>query len=448
MTRAKDLKRRVRTRMTKTGERYTTARAHVLARSATSPTAGRTKSKPARPVAQHGETYALSGFLAAAGVVDPGTGEPFAEAMLLGIGGGLGAAYFVFEYKGHPPHLYIGTRVGHQYPYTADFATAVCSRLGVEIRVHEIGSKKTASKHLVRATDGGRAALVWTDMGSLSYWQIDEAQKGALPHVVLVTRIDQEANNAAVIDHSARPFSLPLGELVEARARLRKAKNRVIEIIPKQQVDDLCPAVHNGLVACVNSLRDGALVASAAGNFGLSALDKWAHLVNNPRDKKGWPRAFRPGIPLYTGLRQTYFWIEMAGTGGGAFRPMYADFLDRAAQLLDRPTLGDLAGEYRSLGDAWTELAEAALPETVSILAETRALLRQKHDAVRRRDSGWMQIIGTANQRLDQIEKQVESEFPLDDASINDLYADLERRLRDVTRRERDAVDRLAHAIG
>src|SRR4029450_7660940 len=67
------------------------------------------------------------------------------------------------------------------------------------------------------------------------------------------------------------------------------------------------------------------------GNFGVPGLAKWARLLTAPRDPKGWPRLLAaPGrqSPLLTWL---YDWVETAGTGGGFFRAMYADFLKEAA---------------------------------------------------------------------------------------------------------------------
>jgi hypothetical protein len=435
MTRNKDLKRKVRTRMAKTGEKYSTARAHLVGRTEPAPTAS-----PYGGV--HAETAALRGLFAAAGIVDPSTGDALSEAMLLGIGGGLGAAYFVFEYAGHPPHLYVGTRVGHQYPYTADFASAVCERLGVAFTIAETGGKKAAATSLRGAIAGDRAAITWADMASLPHQALPDTDTGALPHVVLVSSIDDEAGTATIYDVSSHPFIVDAPALDAARARLRKAKNRVLSIDEGAAIGDVKEAVRAGLRGCVQSLRDGALVSRAAGNFGLTAMSKWAGLANNGRNKKGWPKAFAPGVALYAGMRQTYFWIEASGTGGGGFRPMYADFLDQAAMLLSNDALATVAGTYRDLGEHWTALAMAMLPDGVPALSETRELLDAKRDAVARGPDG-IEALRAANARLDEIEASMVTSFPLDEAAAMALYADLEARLNDIVRLETEAVDAL-----
>jgi len=102
----KDFKRLVRARMGRTGEAYTTARAHL--RPAADPDAG-----PAAPLrGRHPDTAALARLLAALDVTDPATGRPITEAMVLGVAGGIGFAYFVFEYKDEDlTTLYLGGRI-------------------------------------------------------------------------------------------------------------------------------------------------------------------------------------------------------------------------------------------------------------------------------------------------------------------------------------------------
>ncbi len=439
MTRDKDLKRRVRARMAKTGEKYTAARAHIVGDATPK---GVTSSLASGGI--HGETAALRRLLDAAGVRDPRTGAAFSEAMLLGIGGGLGAAYFAFEYEGHLPTLYIGTRVGHQYPYTAEFATAVCERLGAPLTVAETGGAKTAARQLAAAVDEAGAALVWVALSGLPHWGVDDDMGGALPHVVVVDRVDGDV--ARVYDYAATPFDVPVATLASARARLRKAKHRVASIAPGPAAVDLAAAVRAGIATCVQSLEDGALVPRAAGNFGLSALAKWADLANDRKRAKGWPRTFGPGPALYTALRQAYFWIEASGTGGGGFRPLYAAFLDEAASILGNDALRAMADQYRALGEQWTALANALLPAGVAALARTRALLDRKQRALAERGPAGVDDVRAANAELADIAASMAAGFVLDDAACDALYADVAARLQAILDGETAAVKGLAAA--
>jgi len=102
----KDFKRLVRGRMAKTGEAYTTARAHLRPDDPDDPDDG----DPGRLRGRHPDTAALARLLAALGVTDPSSGRPLTEAMALGVAGGIGFAYFVFEYE-ELTTLYLGGRL-------------------------------------------------------------------------------------------------------------------------------------------------------------------------------------------------------------------------------------------------------------------------------------------------------------------------------------------------
>ncbi|MFL5800856.1 MAG: hypothetical protein ACJ8CR_03865 [Roseiflexaceae bacterium] len=96
MTGQKHLKQLVRARMEKTGERYTTARRHIIRHVAPAP------SDPAAHWHMPGNvpaTTALRIILAHAGVYAPHTDQPFSEAMLFGIAGGIGVGVFSFFYE-------------------------------------------------------------------------------------------------------------------------------------------------------------------------------------------------------------------------------------------------------------------------------------------------------------------------------------------------------------
>src|SRR5437764_15207026 len=96
MTAHKHFKQLVRARMEKTGESYSTARRHVLGQAA--------PQRPASSGPRHfpgivPATTALRVLLAHAGVRAPHTGQPFSEALLFAVAGGVGAGMFSFFYE-------------------------------------------------------------------------------------------------------------------------------------------------------------------------------------------------------------------------------------------------------------------------------------------------------------------------------------------------------------
>ena len=54
---------------------------------------------------RHWETGSICNALALQDVIAPHTGQPFSEALLLGVSGGIAFGYFTFEYTGYLPHL-------------------------------------------------------------------------------------------------------------------------------------------------------------------------------------------------------------------------------------------------------------------------------------------------------------------------------------------------------
>src|SRR4051812_27608431 len=59
---------------------------------------------------RHYETGTLHNAWALCGAVAPHTGQPYSEALLLGVSGGITFGYFTFAYGGELPHLALLTR--------------------------------------------------------------------------------------------------------------------------------------------------------------------------------------------------------------------------------------------------------------------------------------------------------------------------------------------------
>jgi hypothetical protein len=131
MTTRKGFKRLVRARMSKTGESYAAARRSLLG-----DTASTVHDGAARGL--HPDTSAVATALARTGIVSPVTGRPLSEALVLVAGGGLGAGYILWEFKGADAAIVtLGFRNRWQYP-AAWMVTAI-ERLGIAHTVHETG---------------------------------------------------------------------------------------------------------------------------------------------------------------------------------------------------------------------------------------------------------------------------------------------------------------------
>ncbi|HEU4900154.1 MAG TPA: BtrH N-terminal domain-containing protein, partial [Actinomycetota bacterium] len=187
MTAHKHLKERIRARMARTGETYTTARRHVL--NALPPEEYRLLG------GVHPDTHAIAGVLANRGLVAPHTGQPLSEAMVLGAGGGLGAGYILWEFKAHDSRsLVLGFRNSWQYPDR--WAVKTCRRLGVPAAVHETGSAARADAELRGAVGQGVPAIAWADQQLLGYRHLPAWLEGRGGSPVTVYGIDDAAGVA------------------------------------------------------------------------------------------------------------------------------------------------------------------------------------------------------------------------------------------------------------
>jgi hypothetical protein len=179
MTADKAFKRVVRARMAKTGERYAAAR-RILVEGATGGHHAEPTADTAAPSGYrmrgglHPETATLANVLANEGVVSGVTGEPLTEAAILGIGGGLGAGYILWEFRSHGgPTLSLGFRNQGQYP--SAWTAKTVDRLGIELDLHETGGAKGAREALDARLDGGVPVIAWVDPQSLGTWGQPEA---------------------------------------------------------------------------------------------------------------------------------------------------------------------------------------------------------------------------------------------------------------------------------
>src|SRR4051812_41918888 len=85
------------------------------------------------------EAGAVRNVLAYHGVVTPHSGKPFDEALLFGIGGGIGLGYFVYMMPDHAS-LFVATRITTQESGHPGFAGAICERLGLEAELQTSSS--------------------------------------------------------------------------------------------------------------------------------------------------------------------------------------------------------------------------------------------------------------------------------------------------------------------
>jgi hypothetical protein len=422
MPQDKDFKRLVRARMGKTGESYTTARAHL---------------RPDRPAASsghHPDTTALTRLLAALGVTDPATGRPLTEAMALGLMGGIGVAYFVFEYE-DLTSFYLGGRI-NPHVHQRDATETALTRLGIPVQVRRTTSPAAAERHLRTALDQGRPAIATVDAARLPYHSTPPALAGMTPQDVLV---ELDGDHPVLRDLAPAPIPLTWPELAEARSGIRSAKHRLVVADPPPAPISLPAAATAGIADTCAGMLDPPMR-----NFGLPALTKWADLLVAPRDPKGWPRLLTAPGRQFHFLTWLFEWIETGGTGGGFFRALYADFLDEAATHLARPDLSTLAADYRTLATAWTTLAQTALPPAGNgPLGQAATLLARRRRLINHQGASATEELATIHRDLTTLAGQASDPQPLDPPTLTALLTDLHSQLLHLAEAEQQAVTTL-----
>jgi hypothetical protein len=429
MTESKHLKARIRARMSRTGERYVTARRHVVG------------AQTPAPADDHG--WRLRGGIhpdsAAIANVMAHHGTELSEAMVLGVGGGLGAGYILWEFEAHHYRaVVLGFR--NQWQYPGRWASKTLERLGVPFELHETGGAKAAAAKLDAALSAGRPAIATVDRQPLGIWHLPEHRAGRGGHPVVVHRAD--GDRVRIDDRNLAPLSVAHEQLNAARARVGSYKHRLMICEPAEVGGErLRAAAREGLADAAAHL------STRSDSFGLPAFRKWARMLTDTRNAKAWPKVFADQTGLVGALVSTYESVESVGTDGGHLRGLQADFLDEAAALLDVPALAGASGAYRELEHQWHALAQLALPIDQPVFAELRERLAEVHEAVVARGDAGAADAARAAALLWDLRARHDTESPLDRDAALELFAQLSGQLETIYAGEVEAVAVLSAAV-
>lgn len=388
---------------------------------------------------RHWETGSVCNYLAHQGIIAPHTRKPISEALLLGVSGGIVMGYFSFAYKGYDPHVVILTR------NTFSPFDALLSRLGVVQHLRHTANPDKAKANLIDALENGQPALVWADTYSLPY-NAPPYDKGMWYNApILVYGYDEEIDAVWIADRACVPLVATPAELAVARARIKKDKFRLITLDPPD-LDKLPVAVQQGIWDTIRRYTE-APIKQAKNNFGFAGFDRWIDLLAKPKQKMSWEREFPAGPKLLAGLTSTYRSIALAGGGGQAERDTYADFLDEAALILNRPALTSAAERFRVAGRAWGRLAVALLPDDVRAFKETRDLMLRRHKLFIDKGARSLVTIKKIDARLDALKAAIARKFPLSPEEVIALRQNIAGHVAKVRDLEKEAHAALQAAM-
>jgi hypothetical protein len=296
-------------------------------------------------------------------------GQPISEEMLLGLGAGMGFVYWQMKFGGETS-VFIGGRANLK-----NFSQDVGRRTGVRITEMRSGSAKKAEEVLLRSLRKQQPMMLGADMGFLPWFDFPAGYHfGGHTFVACgfdgretVLGSDMEAKAAGAKEGFYAPITLD--QLREARGSTFKPfppKNLWFELDFARY-----RAPHARVLAEAIAQTADAQLHPPIKNLGVSGIRHTAAQL--PR----WPALFND-FQLRANLFNLYIFIEIGGTGGGAFRAMYARFLEEAALIARKPVWADAAEMFResarrfsTIGNSFKNAgAASSIEEKIQIAAD------------------------------------------------------------------------------
>jgi hypothetical protein len=384
---------------------------------------------------RHWESGSLHNYYAYRNVLAPHTGEPYSEALFMGVAGGAAIGYFSFAYDGYDPHVALLTR------NTFDPLNTALTRLGV---VQEVMQTNRADKGLTNLLDTlaeGLPAIVWADMWSLPYnaFAYDEGMWGMMP--VIVYGYDETADIVQIADRAQVGLTITTAALAAARARVKKDKFRVMTL-DQPDPEKLAAAVTAGIWDCINLYLEKPPKGSA-NSWGIKALHYWADLLTKPKQRMSWAKEFPAGPKFYAGLLTAFNHYGVTGIRDDADRECYATFLAEAALIVKKPALQQVADAFRQSSTAWRKLATILLPDAIAPFGESRRLLQHKDELFRTQGDAALPEIRQINEQLQAIRATMTTNFPLAAEEVTTHCAAIADQVRQIATIELDAVSML-----
>ncbi|MCF7550763.1 BtrH N-terminal domain-containing protein [Pseudonocardia sp. WMMC193] len=272
---------------------------------------------------------------------------PLGEGFAFGVGGVIGFSYLRAPGLGTPFYL-----VGRGSALTEQFS----ARLGVGCERHATDDPVEGWEGVRAELDEGRPVLCWAEMAELPYLRVSMRMTR---HDIVLTGHDDRADTVTVVDNDrADPQTVSRADLARARSaqgfpaptRHTWYRLRFPERLPDVRVvaASACADAARELASpsALPGMPGGAATGIAGVERFVGDLDRWS----GDFDEAGLDRA------LFT----LWVFVEKAGTGGGLFRRLQAEFLADLAELLPEPAVAEARDAWALLARAWTDLADHA----------------------------------------------------------------------------------------
>jgi hypothetical protein len=270
-------------------------------------------------------------------------GYNLSEDMLLGLGSGMGFIYWFT--KGNNP--FVGGRGNLK-----NFFYDIGQRTGTEIKIKSTSSPKKAQDALLKDLTEQKPVMLYGDMGYLPWFTFGgDYHFGGHTFIIcgfdgkngiLVSDIDQKS--CGLKKGFYHPFDL---------AGLMTARDSKFKPFPPKNTY-LAFNFHNfhypnpsDIISALNQAAVSMLDPPIK-NMGIKGIRHTAKEIIK------WPQVFTKK-ELKFNLFSLYVFIEVAGTGSGSFRYMYARFIMEAAKILKMDALEKIAEKINQSGQLFTK---------------------------------------------------------------------------------------------
>ena len=359
--------------------------------------------------------------------------------MLFGLGGGLGLIYFLFDlHGGHP--IVIGTRYHASEADIPVFVMHMCDAWGATTELKHSSSRGASTKGLIKMLEDGHTPIVWVEVTKLPYMFL--SGRPNMYYTIIV--YEKDGNDFIVGDLGKGVARLSVEQMEDVRHSHYAPKFRSLTIKDAPAKPDLREVLAERIRLTCSQMLEGLGIA----NFGLQAFKKWAEMLTNTKNKKGWSNCFTDGPALHEALSSVYAQIELRGFGGSAFRGMYADFLDQSAGVLKKPGFRRVAEQFREAEASWHNVAVAALPDSVPILKETRVVLERRAALLQKpRTAKIDDELNSIRTRLEELRESSAKDLALSANDKLELFSGIRTRVLETEAIERGAFTDLTKLI-
>jgi len=346
MTEHKSRKNLVRRRMARTGESYTTANRQVTTHRPSGDIPGAVPGYPGFGVEVHRPSSLCRHLLGQAGL-------PLSEAMVCGLGGGIGFLYAVFEYRTEPIPMLTIVAQHHPEPWLA----AVTRNLGITTARTTSTTPSAALGKLDRALDAGRPALITVGRGLLPWHPgVDPVENADGFPIVVAGRRD---GDYLIDDRDAAPHRIDRHVLGEAWAAHRKGRFGLTTLGALPARVDLPTATVAAITTTVDHLTGPVLGNYFDANMGLTGMARLAEDLADTRTKRGWTKRFPTDDAFRATMQRLTDCLTWQHTAAGGTRPAYARFLSEASGVTGLDLSGAASHAQRS-GQSWLQAADLA----------------------------------------------------------------------------------------